>query len=145
EQRGRELSLLAEILGRLEQERFASPLLARLRSELDTDGKPPSRQSARLSLLIQILDSLKNQLFAPIAFVLLIPTQLALAIEGWRRHAGATIPRWLDAVAEIEALSSLAGYAYEHPHDPFPELAPGEVLFDGESLTHPSLAASPSA
>src|SRR5262252_4851266 len=112
ERPGRELSLLAEILGRLEQERFASPLLARLRSELDTDGKPPSRQIARLSSLIQILDSLKNQLFAPIAFVLLIPAQLALAIEGWRRHAGAKIPRWLDAVAEIEALSSLAGYAY---------------------------------
>ena len=142
ERPGRELSLLAEILGRLEQERFASPLLAKLRSELDTDGKPPSRQIAWLSRLIQILDSLKNQFFAPIAFVLLIPAQLALAIEGWRQHAGAKIPRWLDAVAEIEALSSLAGYAYEHPHDPFPELVEGEVLFDGESLTHPLIAES---
>src|SRR5688572_8449724 len=129
ERPGRELSLLAEILGRLERERFASPMLARLRSELDTDGKPPSRQIARLSRLIQILDSLKNQFFAPIAFVLLIPTQLALAIEGWRRHAGAKIPQWLDAVAEIEALSSLASYAYEHPRDPFPELIESEVLF----------------
>jgi hypothetical protein len=142
ERPGRELSLLAEILGRLEQERFASPLMAQLRSELDTDGKPPSLQIARLSRLIQILDSLKNQFFAPIAFVLLIPAQLALAIEGWRRHAGAKIPRWLDAVAEIEALSSLAGYAYERPQDPFPELVEGEVLFDGESLTHPLIAES---
>jgi hypothetical protein len=142
ERPGRELSLLAEILGRLERERFASPLLDQLRSELDTDGKPPSLQIARLSRLIQILDSLKNQFFAPIAFVLLIPAQLALAIEGWRRHAGAKIPRWLDAVAEIEALSSLAGYAYERPQDPFPELVEGEVLFDGESLTHPLIAES---
>jgi hypothetical protein len=142
ERPGRELSLLSEILGRLEQERFAAPMLVRLRSELDTDGKPPSRQIARLTLLIQILDSLKNQFFAPIAFVLLIPAQLALAIEHWRRHAGAKIPQWLDAVAEIEALSSLAGYAYEHPHDPFPELVESEVLFDGESLGHPLIAES---
>jgi hypothetical protein len=142
ERPGRELSLLAEILGRLEQERFAAPMLVRLRSELDADGKPPSRQIARLSRLIQILDSLKNQFFAPIAFVLLIPAQLALAIEGWRRHAGAKIPRWLDAVAEIEALSSLAGYAYEHPRDPFPELVESEVLFEGESLTHPLISES---
>jgi DNA mismatch repair ATPase MutS len=126
----------------LEQERFASPMLVRLRSELDTDGKPPSRQIARLSRLIQILDSLKNQFFAPIAFVLLIPTQLALAIEGWRRHAGAKIPQWLDAVAEIEALSSLASYAYEHPRDPFPRLVEGEALFEGESLGHPLIAES---
>jgi hypothetical protein len=142
ERPGRELSLLAEILGRLEQERFAAPMLVRLRNELDADGKAPSQQIARLSRLIQILDSLKNQFFAPIAFVLLVPAQLALAIEHWRRHAGAKIPQWLDAVAEIEALSSLAGYAYEHPRDPFPELVESEVLFDGESLGHPLIAES---
>jgi len=142
ERPGRELSLLAEILGRLEQERFAAPMLVRLRSELDTDGKPPSAQITRLNRLVQILDSLKNQFFAPIAFVLLVPAQLALAIERWRRHAGAKIPQWLDAVAELEALSSLAGYAYEHPLDPFPELTEGEVLFDGESLGHPLIAES---
>jgi hypothetical protein len=142
ERPGRELSLLSEILARLEQERFEAPMLVRLRSELDADGKPPSQQIARLSSLIQILDSLKNQFFAPIAFVLLIPAQLALAIERWRRHAGAKIPQWLDAVAEIEALSSLAGYAYEHPRDPFPELVDSEVLFEGESLGHPLIAES---
>src|SRR5262249_24670276 len=142
ERPGRELTLLAEILGRLEKERFSSPRLAELRNALDTDGLPPSRQIARLSRLVQILDSLKNQFFAPIAFVLLVPAQLALAIERWRQRAGAKIPRWLDAVAEIEALSSLACYAYEHPHDPFPELVEGEILFEGASLGHPLIAES---
>ena len=142
ERPGRELTLLAEILGRLEQEQFASPRLVKLRRALDTGGLPPSRQIARLGRLVQILDSLKNQFFAPIAFVLLVPAQLALAIERWRQHAGAKIPRWLDAVAEIEALSSLASYAYEHPRDPFPELIEGEVCFDGESLGHPLIAES---
>lgn len=142
ERPGRELPLLAEILGRLEQERFASARLAALRSELDADGMAPSKQIARLGRLIQILDSVRNQFFAPIAFVLLVPAQLALAIERWRQHAGAKIPRWLDAVAEIEAFSSLAGYAYEHPQDPFPELVEGEVVFDGESLGHPLIAES---
>ncbi len=142
ERPGRELPLLAEILGRLEQERFASARLAALRSELEADGMAPSKQIARLGRLIQILDSVRNQFFAPIAFVLLVPAQLALAIERWRQHAGAKIPRWLDAVAEIEAFSSLAGYAYEHPQDPFPELVEGEVVFDGESLGHPLIAES---
>lgn len=142
ERPGRELPLLAEILGRLEQERFASARLAALRSELDADGMAPSKQIARLGRLIQILDSVRNQFFAPIAFVLLVPAQLALAIERWRQHAGAKIPRWLDAVAEIEAFSSLAGFAYEHPNDPFPELVEGEIVFDGESLGHPLIAES---
>jgi hypothetical protein len=142
ERPGRELTLLAEMLARLEREQFVSPRLVELRRALDADGQPPSRQIARLSRLIQILDSLKNQFFAPIAFVLLVPAQLALAIERWRQRSGAKIPEWLDAVAEIEALGSLAGYAYEHPLDPFPELIEGEVCFDGEALGHPLIAES---
>lgn len=142
ERPGRELTLLAEMLARLEREQFVSPRLVELRRALDADGQPPSRQIARLSRLIQILDSLKNQFFAPVAFVLLVPAQLALAIERWRQRSGAKIPEWLDAVAEIEALDSLAGYAYEHPLDPFPELVEGEVCFDGEALGHPLIAES---
>ena len=142
ERPGRELTLLAEILARLEREQFASPRLVELRRALDADGQPPSRQIARLSRLIQILDSLKNQFFAPVAFVLLVPAQLALAIERWRLRSGAKIPEWLNAVAEIEALGSLAGYAYEHPGDPFPELVEGDVCFDGEALGHPLIAES---
>jgi hypothetical protein len=142
ERPGRELPLLAEILGRLEQERFDAPLLVSLRRELDSEGKAPSQQISRLGRLVQSLDSTRNQFFAPFAFVLLIPAQLALAIERWRQRAGAKIPRWLDAVAEIEALSSLASYAYEHPHDPFPELIEGGVCFDGESLGHPLIMES---
>src|SRR5262245_39903318 len=38
ERPGRELPLLAEILGRLEQERFDAPLLASMRHELDSEG-----------------------------------------------------------------------------------------------------------
>ena len=54
--------------------------------------------------------------------------------------------RWLDAAAELEALSSLAGYAFEHPEDPFPEVldldpARGAVL-RGEALRHPLLPAA---
>ncbi|MGH9939547.1 MAG: MutS-related protein, partial [Blastocatellia bacterium] len=97
ERPGRELTLLAEILARLEREQFTSPRLAELRRALDVDSLPPSRQIARLSRLIQILDSLKNQFFAPVAFVLLVPAQLALAIERWRQRSGAKIPEWLDA------------------------------------------------
>ena len=44
-----------------------------------------------------------------------------MAIEQWRAENGAFVAQWLNAVAEIEALSSLAGYSYEHPEDPFPE------------------------
>jgi DNA mismatch repair ATPase MutS len=103
---------------------------------------PPSKQIARLVRLIQTLDSTKNQVFAPIAFILLLPAQLAFAIERWRQQSGPKIPQWIDAVGEIEALSALGGYAYEHPYDPFPELSEEETYFDGHALGHPLIPES---
>src|SRR4029453_1424427 len=96
--------------------------LVSLRAELDTAGSPPSRQIARLRRLVDLLDAQRNQLFAPIAFLLLWSTQFAIAIENWRRISGPAVGRWLAAVGEFEALCALSGYGYEHPADPFPEL-----------------------
>jgi len=142
ERPSRDLGLLAEILARLEGESFASQKLAGLRARLHTNGQPPSRQIARLSRLIQILDSTKNQFFAPVAFLALIPPQLALAIERWRQTSGSQISAWLDAVGEIEALNALANFAYEHPQHPFPEIIEHEACFDGREIGHPLIAAA---
>jgi MutS domain V len=141
ERPGRDLALLSQVLARLEREPFASPRLVSLRAELDTAGSPPSRQIARLGRLVDLLDAQRNQLFAPIAFLLLWSTQLAIAIENWRRISGPAVGRWLAAVGEFEALCALAGYGYEHPADPFPELAEQGICFEGEGLGHPLLPA----
>jgi len=138
---GRDLRLLAEMLARLEHERFTAPHLVRLRAALDTDGEPPSERIARLHRLIHLLDARQNQFFAPIAALLLWTTQLALAIDVWHAASGASVLRWLAAVGEMEALCALAAYAYEHPDDPFPELVEHAPLFEGVGLGHPLIPA----
>ncbi len=135
----RDLQLLSLVLSRLEREQFKTDRLKQLRAALDREGPPPSRLIARLNFLIVLLDSRRNQLFAPIAFLLLWEAQLAFCVEGWRRKHGHAIAGWLEATAEMEALSSLAGYAYEHPGDPFPELSEQSPCFDGQGLGHPLL------
>jgi hypothetical protein len=140
---GRDLSLLAQVLSRLERERFEAPFLVALRAHLDTDGLAPSRQVQRLARLLELLESRRNQLFMPFLLPLLWSTQLALAIEAWRLRVGPGIPGWLAAVGELEALLALAGYAYEHPADPFPEvLDAGVPCFDAAGLAHPLLPAA---
>jgi hypothetical protein len=136
----RDLRLLAQVLARVEQEQFASPALARLRAALDTNGAAPSQQIARLQRLGEVLDWCKNQFVAPFAFVLLIPAQVAIGLERWKQQCGPQVARWLDALAEFEALNSLAGYAYEHPNDSVPELVEGAAVYDGAQLGHPLIA-----
>ena len=134
-----ELGLLGKVLGRLETERFAAGRLAALRAELDVDGHPPSHRIARLEALVDLVDSRDHFLVRLVGPMLLWDVHLAYAIERWRRTSGPAVRRWLMAVGEIEALSSVAGYHYEHPDDVFPDLDAGPASFDGEQLGHPLL------
>ena len=68
--------------------------------------------------------------------------QIAFALDAWRRVSGPEIGQWLRAVAEFEALSSLAAYAYENPEDTFPEIAADGPCLEGEALGHPLLPRS---
>jgi DNA mismatch repair ATPase MutS len=133
----KELEILSLVLSRLEQERFETPKLKNLRFALDTQGRPPSREIARLARLIDWLNSRLNVIFLTVSGFLLWATQLSFAIEQWRLQHGPTVRRWLDAVGELEALCALAGYAYEHPEDPFPEILESGPEFDGADLRHP--------
>ena len=134
----RDLGLLAAVLERFERERFTGGRLADLRRELETGGLPASWQIARLHRLMELLDSRRNQFFTPIAAVLLWGTQFAMAIESWRLRSGRHVGRWIAAIGELEALTSLANYSYEHPADTLPELEPGPApLFAADGLAHP--------
>jgi DNA mismatch repair ATPase MutS len=138
----RDLRILAAVLERLEREPLRSRLLTELRARLATDGAPPSKQIAHLRRLIEYRDQTHNQMFAIVAEPLLWSVHFAFAIERWRQRSGPHIGEWIAAVGEIEALSSLAGYAAEHPADPFPELVDDGPLFEGQGIAHPLLPES---
>jgi hypothetical protein len=140
EQPAHDLALLAQVLMRVERERFASQRLVELRAALDAEDWPPSRRIARLNRLIELLDSRDAVPMRIIGPLLLWSTQLAFAIEAWRKKSGPAVRVWLRAVGEIEALCSLAAYSYEHAEDPFPEFVEHGRLFEAVQIAHPLLA-----
>ncbi|MGO8731273.1 MAG: MutS-related protein [Terriglobia bacterium] len=135
-----DLGLLAGVLARLEAEQFAAPRLAELRLALQSQGWPPSRWIARLKRLLDYLDSRRNMIVAALDLFVFWTLQCACAVETWRKQTGPAVRRWLATVGEFEALSSLGGYAYEHPADVFPEFADTSPRFEAEGLAHPLLA-----
>jgi hypothetical protein len=138
EEAQRDLSLLANVLARLERERFTSLRLTQLRTALESTPAA-SHRIARLNRWMELLDSRENWLMRIVGPPLLYATQVTFAIEAWRADSGPHVRRWIEAAGEFEALSALAGYAYEHPQDPFPEVSGGEPCFEAEGLGHPLL------
>jgi predicted ATPase len=134
-----DLALFSSVLERIERERFDSPLLGRLRGELNTDGDPASHRIARLNRLVELIDSRDNFFVRLLEPVVLWTPQLVFQAEAWRARSGVFVPRWVAATGDIEALASLAGYAFEHPADPFPEFDDASPVFDAEALAHPLL------
>jgi hypothetical protein len=137
----RHLRLLAEVLALVESERVSAPHLASLFARLEATGDTASHRIAQLTRLVDLLESRQNQIFAPVALLLLWGTQLAWAIEAWRRRSGPSLTEWVTVAGEFEALSSLAGYAFEHPADPFPEIVGSGPVVEGTALAHPLLPA----
>ena len=90
--RRRALEVLSALLERLEKESFASPLLQRLRSSLEVQGRvtgraaglAASRRIAQLQRLMAWLDSSHHVVVRIVAPLLLWREHLALLIEKWR-------------------------------------------------------------
>jgi hypothetical protein len=139
DQPARDLGLLSALLGRLESETFAAPLLQEIQAILRAGGSAPSARIERLQTLVGYLEARKNPILAALLGLLLWTEHCAFGIERWRRENGRFIGEWLTAVGTFEALCSLASYAFEHPDDPFPQMVEGEPTFEAVGLGHPLL------
>jgi hypothetical protein len=139
ERPARELDQLVILLGRLEQEQWESPLLRDLAERLRGHGTNARTTAATLRRYIGLLDSRRNQLFAPFGALMLWTTQLGLAVERWRVKHGGALSGWIEGIGEVEALVSIGTYAAEHSSDVMPQFIDGEARVDALELVHPLL------
>ncbi len=137
----RDLSLLEAVLARLEREPFAAPKLVSLQAAMRADGRTPAAQVRDLRALVNWLNVRRNAFALPIVFLRAWPVRYAFHVEAWRRRSGPRVGDWLRAVGELEALSSLAAFAFENPTDVFPTVEAGPPRFDGDAVGHPLLPA----
>jgi hypothetical protein len=128
-----DLSVLTEVLQVLEQETFASARLRSLRASLNSGDIAPSAAAKRLKWIADWLEGRRNllvQMFSPFIFY---SAELTMAAERWQQRFGSAIRGWLSTVGEFEALSALAGYAWEHPADSLPEFV--EMVVSGPNMS----------
>lgn len=110
----------------------------------ETKQTAQEAQSAfqKLSSIIHFFDQRLN-IFVGLGLNLLIlyDVQCLFALENWKKKNKAFLSKWLDNVAELDALISLATYFYNHPNFNFPQLENSDKIFiEAKNLGHPLIA-----
>ncbi len=140
EKPARDLAVFALLLARIEREPAQVARLQALRALLDIGAYEnsdtplnvlPSARIARMERLAELLEIPHNPFMKLLDTLLQFSTFCVFAIEDWRQRNGSHIGDWIQAVGEYEALSALAGYAYEHPDDPFPVILEPDMAETG--------------
>lgn len=123
----------------IEDEDFKSPLLERYRNELSSNGVKASVAAVKLG---KILDNF-NQRYNAFAFLILNGffmwdfIQLWNA-ERWMKRYAASLPKWNDAISQIDALSALGTFTFNNPDYIFPVQDKEERTFlAAKHLGHP--------
>jgi hypothetical protein len=135
-----DLDLLAEVLRILEAEKFDSEKLRGLQRALRAEGTAPSAAVKKLDRITEYLEHGENLIVRVLDRFVFYTVQWTMRAEAWRGKYGRAIRGWLAAVGEMEALAALAGYAFEHPEDTWPEVSEGAARFEAEGMAHPLLA-----
>lgn len=136
---GADLTLLAQVLRIVETEHFSTPRLVNLQASLQSDGVSASAAIKRLDRIIRFLEHHRNLIVRSVDPVMFFTVQCTLRAEAWRKRFGPAIRRWLAGVGEVEALTALSCFAFEHPADVWPEISDSPAWFEAESLAHPLL------
>ena len=114
--------LLETVLARLEREHFTAARLKELQAAMTAGGLPASAQIGELRPLARMVQLAPQSALpagrdpADVGH----PVRVQAGERGAAR-SGPAVGRWLRAAGEAEALSSLAGYAFENPERRVPD------------------------
>jgi hypothetical protein len=91
-----------------------------------------------LRKLLQQFDS-RNNLLVGFSRNALFLTDLLLVIkmETWRRNNKGNIQKWLEVLGQVDAMNSLATFAFNNPGYSFPVPVEGEFSLEAKGLGHP--------
>jgi hypothetical protein len=133
-----ELETLAMGIGSVETASWKDPLLKSIQERCYHGSAKASVRIHRLRGILDRFDYRMNPLvYVPLNTFFLWDLQLVLQLERWKQDNRQDSGHWFEALAEMEALSSLGTLAFNHPHWAYPVLhTPGPECM-ATKLAHP--------
>lgn len=116
------------------------PHLEKLCAPFLDPRKRPSAELSRIGRIAAALGLRTNALLWLIVHAF-VPWDFFFTyrLEQLKKEISQELPRWLDVWYELEALNSLANFAWLNPHYTFPKIGSDQKLFVARRLGHPLL------
>ena len=130
------LSHYARLIKHIETASFDSPKLKALHQNFSEKEKTASSRIARLSYIIGQLNVRYNAFAFILNIMALWDLQWINQLEKWKQAEKERLPKWFEALAQFEALSSFANLYFNNPNWVLPEIDT-KGLFSAEELGHP--------
>jgi len=130
----------ARLLRTVAESPLNSSALLDIQAELSQGRTTAQRQMKRLHRLLALAELRYSMTYMPIQALTLWDFHVLWRLERWQLTAGRHARRWLEALAEFDALAALAGLRYENPDWVFPEIVEDETpTLEATGLGHPLL------
>jgi hypothetical protein len=137
---GPPLKALVPQLDLLAGQEWSGPALTAIADRFGRADNDARRHLARLSRLLDYVESRRNAFYATLAPVFLLEVHLWRALDRWRAAHGRAVRDWLEALGEWEALSALATIGHDHPDWSYPDFqVDGPRELRATALGHPLL------
>ncbi len=128
-------SLYEQIL-LVEQNNFESAKLQEITKVFHQSPKP-SLALKKLTKLLSFLESRGNFFYVSLNVVFLLDLHLMAAIRSWKSKYRQDIDLWIDGLARLEAVISLASFHHTFPEYCFPTITDNSYNIEGKNIGHP--------
>ncbi|MCC5911290.1 MAG: DNA mismatch repair protein [Clostridiaceae bacterium] len=136
----RNIRVYKMMLKHFEKSNFKSTYIKTLKEGIRSkDGLLSYEQLGTLDKIVDRIANRSNFMFIPINILLLWDYQCMISLEKWKRNSGGLVDQWLNALGEMEALSSLAIINFDYPHWAIPEFTLERSVIRAKGIGHPLL------
>ncbi len=133
-----ELEIVAESIAIIETQHFDASFLNLLKQSFNSEKEKASAGIKRLKNILDRLDMRYNIVIAtPLNLLLFWNVQQILQLEKWKRKNTGRIDLWFDALADMEAVCSIANLQFNNQSWCVPAITEGDFFSEAKDLGHP--------
>jgi hypothetical protein len=133
------LSTYAQLMELIEKESFSSETLTKVQQSLVSQEVKASQAIKQLSGIIGALDQRHSLVGILLNVIYLRDIRQTMYLEQWLQVHAQNFGVWFEALAQMDAMCSLGGFAFNHPDYAYPEIADTYFRMEGRALGHPLL------